>query len=102
MARNTLPKLSVQIFSGSDTYGSPIEVALRSDGKAFWRTRQYNGYGVGYTKWLPYTDIVWVTEVTNVYDGTVSPVEPGQIMQWGFNKLTTSGLDQSRYVRLPK
>lgn len=98
-------KLSVLIYSGSDTYGRPIEVALRSDGKAWWRSRGFNGYGVSYTKWAPYNDVQWCLErmpAVEPNDGVPVKFAPGELMQWGFNVLRTSGLDQSRYVRLPK
>ena len=45
---------AVKIYSDKDSIGRPFEIAQRDDGKWFHREYRYNGYGMGWSKWISY------------------------------------------------
>lgn len=42
---------AIKLYSGNNSCGTPVEVAQRADGVWFVRFREYNGYGMGWSKW---------------------------------------------------
>ena len=72
------------LYSGNDTYCTPIDVGVREDGVAFWRSYGYNGYGNSWSRWEPLENY----ELNE--DGS---------MKWGWNKLKLIGESS---IRLPR
>ena len=82
-----MPTTTANYFFGTDTYGKPVEVAIREDGVFFCRSKAYNGYGMAWGKWQQ-------TEPEKVFtDYSGNPA-----IKWGFNQLT--GYYKTR-IKLP-
>jgi hypothetical protein len=75
-------------FYGTDTYGKPIEVAVRADEQFFWRTKRFNGYGMSWTKW----EKMRSEEILSDFSGT-------PMIKWGWNELR--GYYTEKKLRLP-
>ena len=84
----TTPTATANYFFGTDTYGRPIEVAVRADGRFFCRSKRFNGYGMSWSKWEKMESKPILTDFLG---------EP--MIKWGFN--TLRGYAKS-HLRLPK
>ena len=73
---------AIEAFTGIDSYCRRIDAAVREDGAWFYRVCQYNGYGLGWSKWKP------VEELPRCTEG----------VEWGFKKL---GSTTPKGLRLP-
>lgn len=74
-------------FGGTDTFGRDVQVAQRIDGVWFCRFREFNGYGVSWTRWETYgREPTFQTHGVNVYTGESFEHEK-PVLMWGFNKL---------------
>lgn len=73
---------AIEAFTGIDTYCRSVEVAIREDGTWFSRILQYNGYGLGWTKWKKDRELPRCTEG----------------VEWGFKKLRST---TPKGLRLP-
>lgn len=80
-------------FFGTDTYGTNVQVGRRGD-EFYWRSYQYNGYGMAWSKWdlLSGKELEGLPEIELCPEGKVR-------MKWGWNWLT--GVENVR-LRLPK
>jgi hypothetical protein len=86
--------MEANCFHGTDTYGRSVQVGIRQDGVAFFRTYRYNGYGMGMTKWEMLNDYVH-----QPYKSSSAVYGEKTHIKWGFNELT--GYANPR-MRLPK
>jgi hypothetical protein len=69
---------SANIFYGTDTYGTHIEVAIRKeDNQFFWRSYSFNGYGMGWKKWEK-------IESFEIFINSYGK----EAIKWGWNELT--------------
>lgn len=76
-------------FYGTDTFGKPVEVGIK-EGVQYFRTYEYNGYGMTFTKWTKRKEN---SKIIPNYLGD----RPG--LEWGFNMLV--GCENVK-TRLPK
>ena len=84
------------VYGGSDSTGRGVEVAQRVDGVWFHREHSWNGYGMGWSKWMELKKTPWFpTQGTNKYTGEIYPIEHGSVMDWGFSTL-------NKYNSVPK
>lgn len=75
----------VAIWTGNDSQGSRVEVALSDNGKYYARVAQYNGYSVAFDAW-------------SVHEPSFNKAGA---MEWGFNLLRKfSDVSDIKY-RLP-
>lgn len=79
---------SCNFFTGTDTQGKRVNVAIRRDGKQFYRVYGFNGFGNGYSKWIPISE---PCKIESFEDNTSR-------LEWGFVFLSGS----IEKVRLPK
>ena len=86
--------MEANCFHGTDTYGRSVQVGIRQDGVAFFRTYQFNGYGMGMSKWQTLADYVH-----QPYKSSSAVYGERTHVKWGFNELT--GYANPR-MRLPK
>lgn len=80
-----------KLYTGNDTFGKNIELALSENGNWYYRVYQFNGYSNAWTKWDLYKEeIIHKKSHTNQYDGSVTEIpdeDQHLLVQWGFNYL---------------
>lgn len=88
---------TIRAFGGTNSYGVSVEVAESESGSWFQRSYTYNGYGMGWNKWIAFTPS-WSTSYINVY--TLEKHEREEpVLEFGFRTLQELK-DTPRY-RLP-
>lgn len=66
----------IELYSGSNSLGVNVEVALSESNTWYCREYGWNGFGKGWSKWIELVDDVVRLESTN-----------SQMIEWGFSKL---------------
>jgi hypothetical protein len=95
----------VRLYSGHDTFGAAVEVAIGRDGRCFARHYSWNGYGYGWSRWAPHapthpTEVYPVTEPNDGLPITLTQEQSERRVLWGFRTLHM--VTDSANVRLPK
>jgi hypothetical protein len=75
-----------RFFSGSDTYGRDVELALGASGQWFARYREFDGYGVRFCAWYETEQPAFETHGVNQYTGERFEHKT-PVCLWGFNRL---------------
>ena len=84
---------AIKLYTGRDSRNTPVEVAQRNDGVWFYRQRQFNGFGVTWTKWTMHSNVKFPTKGTNHYTGEdyfIPPEEQENKIEWGWSTLAKS------------
>lgn len=74
------------LYFGTDTYGTNIEVGINNEGVQFYRSYSFNGYGMAWQKWQKLEEPCQI-------------INNGDQLKWGWNEL--NGCYYNR-IRLPK
>lgn len=80
----------IQFYSGTNSYGKPVDVALSEHGQWYSRSYAFNGYQVAPTKWTKTQPPSHPKGHTNVYSGEFeeySQEEQQKRISWGFTEL---------------